>query len=258
MERRPEAPDRTAAGAGAGTLTQPDPPPPVEGAAVVAPPARQRWRLVLARTASTDARSGRELAEAWDAAVDGAGLPVHRAPGKPRARVQFGAPIPAGMALEHELADILLTAFVPRWEVRGALAAILPRGWRLVDLYDVWLGEPPLAGQVAAADYRIELDGGDPSALAAAAARLLAAESIARERTKGAERVRYDLRPLLAAVAVADPGPPVVVTMRTRFDRALGTGRPEEVVVALGDAAGTALAVSSIVRERVLLANELD
>jgi hypothetical protein len=162
------------------------------------------------------------------------------------------------MALEHELADVLLTALVPRWEVRGAIEAVLPGGWRLVDLYDVWLGEPALAGQVAAADYRIELDHGDPTALAAAAERLMAARALPRERAKGPEMVRYDLRPLIADVAIADAGPPIVVRARTRFDPVLGTGRPEALVAALGDEAGTPLIVGSIVRERVRLANELD
>jgi hypothetical protein len=248
-----------AGGTTAGAVAEPDPPGSAEEvASIAAPPARQRWRLVLAREASAHARSGRELADAWDAAVDGSGLPVYRAPGKVRARVVFGAPVPPAIALEHEFADVLLTSFVPRWEVREALERVVPRGWRLVELYDVWLGEPPLAGQVAAADYRMELDGGDPATLAAAAARLLGAHALTRDRARGAETVRYDLRPLLADVGVADPGPPIVLRARTRFDPALGTGRPDEVIAALGDEAGATLVVASIVRERVLLANELD
>ena len=44
---------------------------------------------------------------------------------------------------------------------------------------------------------------------------------------------------------------------RTRFDPVRGTGRPEEVVAALADLAGTPLPVGSIVRERLVLADEL-
>jgi uncharacterized protein DUF2344 len=231
---------------------------PEGGLAVVAPPARQRWRLVLARPGSPDARAGRELSEAWDDALEASGLPVHRLPGKDRARVLFGAPVPAVITLDHELADVLLTALVPRWRVREALDVVVPAGWRLADLYDVWLGEPPLAGQVAAADYRIELDVADATGLIAAAARLMAAAELPRERAKGGEMVRYDLRPLLADVTVTASGPPVVVRMRTRFDPVLGTGRPEEVVAALGEAMGSIVEARSITRERVLLASELD
>ena len=45
---------------------------------------------------------------------------------------------------------------------------------------------------------------------------------------------------------------------RTRFDPVLGTGRPEEVVAALGDAVSSPLVVVSLVRERVILGDELD
>ena len=49
----------------------------------------------------------------------------------------------------------------------------------------------------------------------------------------------------------------VDVRARTRFDPVRGTGRPEEVVAALGDLAGSPLHVASIVRERLILADEL-
>jgi hypothetical protein len=183
-------------------------------------------------------------------------LPLFRAPGRVRPRIAFGAPIPARIELEGELADIVLTDFVPTWRVREALAEHLPDGWRLLDLQDVWLGRPALAGQVVAADYRIEVGGADATALAAAAAHLLRATELPRERLKGGSSVRYDLRPLLVDVGVVDTGPPVVLRARTRFDPVLGTGRPEEVVAALGDVAGSPLVVASLVRERVIPGDE--
>jgi Uncharacterized protein conserved in bacteria (DUF2344) len=220
------------------------------------PPARQRWRLVLARSADAPGPAGRELIDAWEAALEASALPLFRPVGRVRPRIAFGAPIPASIEVERELADIFLTEFVPIWRVREGVSAHLPDGWRLVDLHDVWLGGPPLAGQVAAADYRIEVIGGDGAALGTAAARLLAATELPRERVKGGSTVRYDLRPLLADVTVVDEGPPVVVRARTRFDPVLGTGRPEEVVAALGEEVGTSLVVTSLVRERLILAEE--
>jgi hypothetical protein len=128
----------------------------------------------------------------------------------------------------------------------------------MVDLEDVWLAGPPLAGQVAAADYRIVLAGTpDPEVLAAACRAVLAAEHIERERAKGGGTVPYDLRPLLIDVGLAEPVGPPVVAARTRFHPELGTGRPEEVVAALADAAGSPLEVAAIVRERLILVDEL-
>lgn len=219
---------------------------------------RQRWRLILARSVDAPALAGRELADAWETALQGTSLPLFKPVGRARARVAFGAPIPARLAVERELADIVLTESLPIWQVREGLDGRIPEGWRLVDLHDVWLAGPALAGQVAAADYRIEVGDADPDAIAVASAALLAADALPRERIKGASSVGYDLRPLLIDVGVADPGPPVSVRARTRFHPVLGTGRPEEVVAALGDACGREFGIGSIVRERLLLTDDLD
>jgi hypothetical protein len=222
---------------------------------VPAPP-RQRWRLVLARSAGAPGLAGRELIDVWETALEASALPLFRPVGRVRGRIAFGAPIPATLEVERELADILLTEFVPTWRVREGLADRLPDGWRLIDLYDVWLGSPALAGQVAAADYRIGVSGAGGPALVAAAAGLLGAKELSRQRQKGGSLVRYDLRPLLVDVGVVDQGPPAVLRARTRFDSVLGTGRPEEVVAALGDVVGAPLDIASIVRERLILAEE--
>jgi radical SAM-linked protein len=222
------------------------------------PEPRQRWRLVVAREADAPPASQRELVDAWIDAIQGAGLPIAWTDaGRSRARVSFGAPLPIGMAADNELIDVVLVERWPAWRVREALTPRLPEGWRLVELADVWLAGPPLAGRVAAADYRVEVGGNpDPARLAAAAATLLARERIERERTKGAGTVAYDLRPLLIDVRI-EPGPPVVLMTRTRFHPELGTGRPEEVVAALADVLGGPMEPARIVRERLLLVDDI-
>jgi hypothetical protein len=161
------------------------------------------------------------------------------------------------MAAEAELADIVLTEVLPAWRVRDALIGGLPSGWTLVDLYDVWLGSPALAGRVNGAVYRVVIeDTEDPDALAAAAAGLLDTERLPRTRMKGGAEVAYDLRPLLAEVRVLEPGPPVVLRVRTRIHPELGSGRPEEVLAALGDRLARPLAPASTVRERLVLADD--
>ncbi len=219
---------------------------------------RQRWRLLVARGAGAPDATQRDLAAAWISAIEDAGLPlVSSESTRGRSRVSFAAPLPVGMAAERELIDVVLTERWPVWRVRDALDRRIPSGWRLVDVFDVWLAGPPLAGRVAAADYRIEL-GRQPDAreLARAASELMSAPRIPRERRKGDGTVSYDLRPLLSTVSV-DVGPPPVVRTRTRFDPELGTGRPEEVIGALGDLLGVSLEVRAIVRERLLLDEDL-
>lgn len=241
------------------------PPPPLPA------PARQRWRLVVARAADAPRLAQREVVDSWLTAFEAAGLPVARSEGATaRPRVSFGAPLPLGMAAEGELIDVVLTDRWPAWRLREALALVLPEGWRVQRLEDVWLGGPPLAGRVAAADHRITLGSVgsaassgpsgeiDVDALRGACTRLLQASALPRERAKGDRIVAYDLRPLLLDVQVTDAGPPIELVARTRFHPELGTGRPEEVVAALSEAAGLSVDIDSIVRARLLLADEVD
>ncbi len=204
----------------------------------------------------------REVADAWATAVEASGLPAVPGPSDPpRPRLSFGAPLPIGMTADAELIDLVLAERWPRWRVWEALEPVLPVGWRLIDLSDVWLGGPALAGLVAAADYRIDLEGGDGVAaaeVAEAGRALLAATALPRQREKGGGSVDYDLRPLLVSIDVAANGSPVVVRTRTRIHPSLGTGRPEEVVAALADRLSRPLVATSIVRERLVLGDELE
>ncbi len=215
---------------------------------------RQRWRLVLARSADAPTLAQRDLVASFDHALEATGLPIARA-GRSRAAIVFAAALPTGMPAERELADLLLADRLPIGDVRPRLVAHLPEGFSLVDLHDVWLGEPPLQAQAAGADYRVLLPAGLAAAdLAGASEALLARRSIVRTRPKGGAAVEYDLRPLLLDLRIVDAA---CVRIRVRIHPELGTGRPEEVVAALGDVLGRALEPVGIVRERIVLAGEL-
>jgi uncharacterized protein DUF2344 len=176
---------------------------------------------------------------------------------RPRA---FAAPLPAAARGEREWADLWLRERVAGWELRTALGERLPPAHAWVDAEDIWIGAPALAGQVAAADWRIELDPpavGAVDALEAAAAELTTARTIPRVRVKSGSEKAYDLRPLLADVRLGTAGAVVVVLARTRFDPELGAGRPEEVVAALADAAGLPLPIAAMTRTRLLLPDDV-
>ena len=59
-------------------------------------------------------------------------------------------------------------------------------------------------------------------------------------------------------VDVVRAGPPVVLRVRTLIHQTLGSGRPEEGVAALGEQLGQPLVAAGTVRERVLLAEDLE
>jgi radical SAM-linked protein len=217
---------------------------------------RQRWRLTFRRDPVVGDGSSSPL-DAWVEALDRGRLPFARAGARPK--IALAAPLPAAMSGERELLDVFLTERLPITEVRNALEGLLPEGHAIVDLHDVWLGEPALPGQVAAADYRVDLAPGavDADRLMAACDRLLTAQVLERTRTKGGKTSSYDLRPLIAELAVAGAGAPLALQIGTRFDPSRGAGRPEEVVAALGEVLGVALEPTHIVRARLWLKSQL-
>ncbi len=254
---------------------------------------RQRWRIVFARDAAVrDPSAG--TAAAWEAALTSAGLPIARSLGKsPRPKLTIGAPLPVGTAGEAELADLVLTERLPVADVRARLSGHLPEGHRLVDLFDVWLGAPTLSAQVVAADYRMTVRGASGAELGAACSGLVAATGIERTRQKGDGRaVTYDLRPLILALTVVsavrtdddgaaddgaaadgaaddgaaddvraatgDVGRAATLRMRLRHAGDGPSGRPDEVILALGEALGRPLEPTAIVRERLLTADLLE
>jgi radical SAM-linked protein len=235
--------------------------------------ARQRWRLTYRRRPDAPALAQREQTAAWEAGMAGSGLPIAGMDlPTPRPRLVFGAPLGVGVPAEAELVDVFLIERRPVADVRSLTARSMPEGHELIDVYDVWLGEPSLSGQVEAADYRVEVGPGPtadgsvaapPGAaeLERAGSALLRAAAIPRTRDKGGRPIPYDLRPLLATISVVVPGEPepdavITLRIRTRFDPERGVGRPEEVVGALAGALGRELEVRSIVREQVILGRD--
>jgi radical SAM-linked protein len=222
---------------------------------------RQRWRIVFRRTVAAAAIEPRALQATWEAGLASSTLPVlgRAGPDGIRPRISFAAGLPAGMAAERDVADLVLTERWPVDTVRRALETALPDGHVLVDLYDVWLGEPALVAQVVGADYVVTLPTDCPEAasLRAGARQLLASERLDRIRLKGDKQTSYDLRPLLVSLEVDDGSDPIAVRIGVRFDPTLGNGRPEEVVAAHGAACGAPeLTATATVRLRLHLASE--
>jgi radical SAM-linked protein len=211
---------------------------------------RQRWRLVFKRGEEARYLSHLDAVRLWERAFRRGEIPVATSEGfSPRPKLIFAAPLNLGMLAEHELADIFLSERLTAADLRDRLAAGMPRGYEVVDLHDVWVGDPALAPQLAAADYRMTLLNVEQSRLAAAAGRLLAAERLPRERRKEARVIPYDLRPLLLELRArpadpralppdTDPARAAGLWMRLRHTQDRGSGRVEEVVAALAGEMG--------------------
>jgi radical SAM-linked protein len=242
---------------------------------------RQRWRLVVARDAAACDLVHRDVIAAWEAGLRASGMPLCMSEAAtPRPRISFAAPAPVGVLAERELIDIVLTELLLIHDVRAAVEAGAPLGYRSVDLYDVWLAAPSLASLVTAGDYRASVTPGagggvvpaesgparlEAAEIEAAIGALLAALRIERVRSKGHGDVIVDIRPhlqqlRLVATPAAAPssGGSFELWMRLRLGGEGGVGRPEEVVAALGDQLGRRLIPGRLVRERIVLAGDAD
>ena len=230
-------------------------------AAIAVAPPRQRWRLVAgAGPPMRPGSAGRELSDAWETALEATGLPLHRAGRAGRARgSRSGRRCRLGIAAERELADVFLAERVPVWRVREALdgraAAGLAAGRPVRRL-----GRRAAAGRPGRRcrlpDRARRRDRRRRRLAGAAHGRARGARAAARCAQKGGG-VR-GLRP--PAAALGRGGRPAagrrsVLRVRTRIHPELGTGRPEEVVAALGDGLGhdRSTIAQRIVRERLIL-----
>lgn len=159
---------------------------------------RQRWRVIFARDEEARYLSHLDAVTQWERAFRRGSIPVATTGGfNARPKLVFAAPLQLGMLAEHELADLFLDERLTSPALRTRLGAGMPAGYRVVDLHDVWIGAPALAPQLVAADYRMILFGVEGERLAAAAARLMAATKLERDRRREAKTISYDLRPLL-------------------------------------------------------------
>ncbi len=258
-----------------------------------APEPRQRWRILFRRDEDARFLAHLDAMKLWERALRRAGIPVARTEGmSPRPRIVFAAPLPLGMLAEREIVDIVLSERLTIADMRRRLERDLPHGFSLVDLHDVWLHAPAVAAQLAGATYRLDVASRAPgpplraAEVGEAVAALLAADRLDRERRKEKRIVRYDLRPLIVGIEVlrwdedggggggAANGGAVAAagdatrgtvgggtgTLRVdlRHSQDEGTGRPDEVVAALGDVLGRDLAVTQGVRERLTLVEGAD
>lgn len=219
----------------------------------------QRWRIAFRRVAPALELDPPGIARAWEAALIGAGVPVVlSAAAKAHPRLTFAAGLPPGRVAEHDLLDVVLAE---RWSLprlRTSLAGALPAGLGIVELYDVWLGAPSVSAALAATTHRATVTGATSGELAAAAATLLGSASLQRTRAKGAERqVAYDLRPLLHELEVGEGVTGCIVRSVLRTSADGPSGRPDEVVLALGEVIGRELELVELVRERLWTNDEV-
>ncbi len=196
-----------------------------------------RIRLTYAKTNAMRYTSHLDVQRTLERTFRRAGLPLLHSQGyHPRPKMHLASALPLGCTGEHELADFWLTEPLPLEAIEAALRRAAPPGIRILAVETVPPEEPPLPNQVVASEYRVTLLEAVPD-LAARVRGLLEAETLPRER-RGKP---YDLRPLIEALERLPPDKAGHARLRMRLSAREGaTGRPDEVLAALGIPLGNA------------------
>ena len=199
----------------------------------------QRLRITFAKTQAMQYTGHLDLHKTWERTLRRARLPLAYSEGfNQHPKIQLGAALPLGFTSECELVDVWLETPQDLADARAALEKAAPPGLSLLEVREMPARSPAVQTLVAAAEYRVIVPAsGEARTLAERLAALLAAPDIKRTR-RGKE---YDLRPLIEALSVVasdEKGHALVMRLAAREG---ATGRPEEVVEALGYPATSAI-----------------
>lgn len=199
--------------------------------------AAMRFRITFATAYALAYVSVLELGTIWERTLRRARLPLRYSMGfNPRPRMHFAAPLPVGCGSERDLLDLWLTEPRTADQIAQAVAGVLPPHLTVVSVDPVDEQTPALSERLTAADYRVQVFGGSPEAIANAVTELMQAESwmMARRGRRHSGQI-YDLRGLVLSLNAESNPHDLSTTLTMRLKAQPGaTGRPDEVLKALG------------------------
>lgn len=173
-----------------------------------------------------------DLHKLWERAMRRADLPISYSQGfHPQPKISMAAALPLGFSSLGEVLDVRLNEDIPPQEIAARLKDNLPPDIRVTRVENIDEGAPALQTQVASAVYEVHLtEPVEGSELTRNVEELMKSESLPRER----RGKFYDLRPLIERLEVVKEGNGKVRLKMTLAARDGATGRPEEVLNALG------------------------
>ncbi len=149
----------------------------------------------------------------------------------PQPKISIAAALPLGFASRAEVLDMKLEQEIDLNDLPARLNATLPTGLQVLKAELVDERAPALQTQVLSATYEVRLT--EPvigAELTRRVKEMMAIESLPRER----RNKPYDLRPLIEMLSVVTESSGEVWLRMTLAAREGATGRPEEVLNALG------------------------
>jgi radical SAM-linked protein len=192
-----------------------------------------RYRITFTRDRTVRFVGHLDLAKTWERVLRRADLPVAFSQGfHPLPKITFASALPVGCTSEAEVMDVVLTEPIAPSDMAARLAPALPAGIAVASITEVPLNAPALQAALRWAEYVVTVETDETrEQVESKVQTFLAAPSLMRER-RGKS---YDLRPLVLSLTVeAVLASSVQLVMRLLADASAGTGRPDEVLAALG------------------------
>ena len=196
----------------------------------------QRLRLRFGRGEEVKYISHLDVVRFWERAFRRAGIPLAYSQGfTAHPRISLAAPLAVGVTSEAELMDVWLNRWMPPQSFMMRVKSQLPRDFDIFDAWEVGLNVPALQSSLAFAQYCVEVGTGKSEPQVEASLRsLLQAKELPWHHSRGSKMHFYDLRALIDDLWIVSYHDSLyVLGMRLRYD-ANGSGRPEQVVAALG------------------------
>ena len=198
----------------------------------------QRMRIAFTKEGDTRYISHLDVARALERALNRAALPVAHSQGfNRRPKLSLAAALPLGYTGEAEIADVWLVEPVTPDDFLEQLSPKMPPGIAVTSAVEVPLTAPSLQQQMTESLYSVQfMNPIDAVELEKRVESVMAAGELIRERTrsKAKRRQSFDLRPLILDLRVesgADGNPLLQLRL---VQTATQTGKPDDVLAALG------------------------
>lgn len=196
----------------------------------------QRLRLRFGRGDEVKFISHLDVVRFWERVFRRARIPLAYSQGfTPHPRISLAAPLAVGITSEAELMDVWLNRWMPPQSLMMRVKSQLPCGFEIFDAWEVELNIPSLQSCLAFAEYRVEVKSEKGRQdVEVSLQSLLQARELPWHHSRGDKVKLYDLRALIDDLWVIGCHDSLcILGMRLRCD-AKGSGRPEQVVAALG------------------------
>ncbi|MBI2829779.1 MAG: DUF2344 domain-containing protein [Chloroflexi bacterium] len=192
----------------------------------------QRLRVRFSRGDPVKFISHLDIIRLWQRAFQRANIPLAYSEGfNPHPRIALAVPLAVGVTSEAELMDVFCDRYVsPQWFM-AAVNQQLPPGISILQVYQVPLTLPSLQSQAHFAEYQVKVETDKtPAEIESAIVNILAMATLPWQHQRDTGIRNYDLRALIDSLWLIGDR---VVGMRLRCD-SIGSGRPEQVMAALG------------------------